>query len=233
MKKLTLGIPSKGRLMEQAQELLVKAGYRIERIGSERGYRGRLIGLDDIEVAFLSAQDIASGLKSGAVDLGITGEDLLRETIAPDDKVADVVLRLNFGPADVVVGVPDFWADVAQMADLDDVARQFYSVHGRRLRVATKYFNLTRRFFAAKGVTGYRIVESLGATEGAPAAGSAELIVDITTSGSTLRANHLKILDDGLILKSCAVLAARKAATKDERVKHLALELRHKLTSAG
>jgi ATP phosphoribosyltransferase len=132
-----------------------------------------------------------------------------------------------------VVGVPDFWADVAQMADLDDVARQFYSVHGRRLRVATKYFNLTRRFFAAKGVTGYRIVESLGATEGAPAAGSAELIVDITTSGSTLRANHLKILDDGLILKSCAVLAARKAATKDERVKHLALELRHKLTSAG
>ncbi|MDP8997116.1 MAG: ATP phosphoribosyltransferase, partial [Pseudomonadota bacterium] len=108
MKNLILGIPSKGRLMEQAQELLVKAGYAIERIGSERGYRGRLIGLQDIEVAFLSAQDIASGLKSGAVDFGVTGEDLLRETIAPDNKVADVILRLNFGPADVVVGVPDF-----------------------------------------------------------------------------------------------------------------------------
>ena len=233
MKKLILGIPSKGRLMEQAQDLLVKAGYEIKRIGSERGYRGRLIGLEDIEVAFLSAADIATGLKSGAVDLGITGEDLLRETIAPDNPVADVVLRLDFGPADVVVAVPDFWLDVAQMSDLDEVAAQFYSVHGRRLRVATKYFNLTRRFFAAKGVTGYRIVESLGATEGAPAAGSAELIVDITTSGATLKANHLKILDDGLILSSCAILAARRLPAKDERVRRLAQELRNKLTNAG
>jgi len=221
MKKLTLGIPSKGRLMEQAQELLLKAGFKIERIGSDRGYRGRLVGLDNVEIAFLSASDIAAALKSGAVDMGITGEDLLRETIAPNNSVADVALRLNFGPADVVVAVPDFWLDVAQMADLDDVARQFYSVHGRRLRVATKYFNLTRRYFAAKGVTGYRIVESLGATEGAPAAGSAELIVDITTSGATLKANHLKILDDGLILQSCAILASRKAARRDLRVVRL------------
>ena len=225
MKKLILGIPSKGRLMEQAQELLVKAGYRIERIGSDRGYRGRLIGLENVEIAFLSAADIATALKSGAVDFGITGEDLLRETIAPGNKVADVLLRLKFGPADVVVAVPDFWLDVAQMADLDDVARQFYSVHGRRLRVATKYFNLTQRFFAAKGVTGYRIFESLGATEGAPAAGSAELIVDITTSGATLKANHLKILDDGLILASCAVLAARRSVLRDDRMRRLTQKL--------
>ena len=217
MKKLVLGIPSKGRLMDQTQELLTKAGFGIDRIGSDRGYRGHLIGVENVEVAFLSAADIASALKSGAVDLGITGEDLLRETIAPDNAVADAVLRLNFGPADVVVAVPDFWLDVAQMSDLDEVAAQFYSVHGRRLRVATKYFNLTRRFFAAKGVTGYRIVESLGATEGAPASGSAELIVDITTSGATLKANHLKVLDDGLVLQSCAVLAARRATTKDVR----------------
>ena len=207
MTTLTLGIPSKGRLMEQAQALLLKAGYGIERIGSDRGYRGRLTGIDGVEVAFLSAADIAAALKSGEIDCGITGEDLLRETIAPDNQIADVALRLNFGPADVVVAVPNCWLDVAQMADLDDVAQQFYSAHGRRLRVATKYINLTRWFFAAKGVTGYRIVESLGATEGAPAAGSAELIVDITTSGSTLKANALKILDDGLILSSCAVLA--------------------------
>ena len=186
MKTLTLAIPSKGRLMEQAQGLIEKAGFAIARIGSERGYRGRLVGLENIEIAFLSAADIAAALKSGEVHLGITGEDLLRETITPDNRVADVVLRLNFGPADVVVAVPDCWLDVAQMADLDDVAQQFYSVHGRRLRVATKYMHLTRRYFAAKGVTGYRIVESLGATEGAPAAGSAELIVDITTSGATL-----------------------------------------------
>ena len=221
MKKLILGIPSKGRLMEQAQELLVKAGFGIERIGSERGYRGILRGLENVEVAFLSAADIAAALKSGAVDLGITGLDLLRETIAPDNPIADVVLRLNFGPADVVVAVPDFWIDVAQMADLDEVAAQFYSVHGRRLRVATKYFNLTRRFFAAKGVTGYRIVESLGATEGAPAAGSAELIVDITTSGATLKANHLKVLDDGLVLSSSAVLAARRGTARDQRAQEM------------
>ncbi len=221
MKNLILGIPSKGRLMEQAQELLLKSGFKIERIGSDRGYRGRLVGLDNVEITFLSAGDIASALKSGAVDLGITGEDLLRETIAPGkNAVADVALRLNFGPADVVVAVPDFWLDVAQMSDLDDVAAQFYSVYGRRLRVATKYFNLTRRFFAAKGVTGYRIVESLGATEGAPAAGSAELIVDITTSGATLKANHLKVLDDGLVLSSCAVLATRRGVAKESRTRH-------------
>ena len=212
MSVITLGLPSKGRLMEQAQELLLKAGFGIERIGSERGYRGRLTGVEGVEIAFLSAGDIAAALKSGEIDCGITGEDLLRETIAPDSPVAHVALRLGFGLADVVVAVPTFWLDVAQMADLDDVAQQFYSVHGRRLRVATKYINLTRRFFASKGVTGYRIVESLGATEGAPAAGSAELIVDITTSGSTLKANNLKVLDDGLILSSCAVMAVTSGA---------------------
>ena len=119
---------------------------------------------------------------------------------------------LGFGPADVVVAVPECWLDVATMADLDEIAESFYERHGRRLRVATKYHNLTRRFFAGKGVTGYRIVESLGATEGAPAAGIAEIIVDITTTGSTLAANSLKILDDGVILKSEAVLAATKMA---------------------
>ncbi len=212
MSTLTLGIPSKGRLMEQAQALLLKAGFGIERIGSDRGYRGLLTGIEKVEIVFLSAADIAAALKLGEIDCGITGEDLLRETIAPDNPVADVALRLGFGPADVVVAVPNCWLDVAQMSDLDDVAQQFYSVHGRRLRVATKYMNLTRRFFAAKGVTGYRIVESLGATEGAPSAGSAELIVDITTSGSTLKANALKVLDDGLILSSCAVLAVTAKA---------------------
>jgi len=232
MKTLTLGIPSKGRLMEQAQQLIESAGYKIERIGSDRGYRGLLVGADNVEVAFLSASDIASALKSGEIDAGITGEDLLREKIAPDETApADVSLRLNFGPANVVVAVPDFWLDVAQMSDLDEVAQQFYATQGRRLRVATKYMNLTRRFFAAKGVTGYRIVESLGATEGAPAAGSAELIVDITTSGATLTANHLKILDDGLILKSCAVLACRKASESDPRLTDFNSALSRKLQS--
>ena len=229
MKTLTLGIPSKGRLMEQAQGLIERAGFKVERIGSERGYRGRLVGVENVEIAFLSAGDIAAALRSGEVDFGITGEDLLRETIAPGNGAADVALRLEFGPANVVVAVPDCWLDVAQMADLDDVAQQFHSAHGRRMRVATKYINLTRRYFAAKGVTGYRIVESLGATEGAPAAGSAELIVDITTSGATLAANHLKILDDGLILQSCAVLAVTAQANGDGRIHNLQQSLQRQL----
>jgi ATP phosphoribosyltransferase len=205
----TIGIPSKGRLMEATSDLFAKAGFSIDRTGAERGYRGKLVGADNIEVAFLSASEIAAHLRDGKIDAGITGEDLLRETIPPTDESVTVSARLNFGPAKVVVAVPDCWLDVASMADLDDVAEQFYRKQGRRLRVATKYNNLTRRFFAEKGVTGYRIIESLGATEGAPAAGMAELIVDITTTGSTLAANHLRILDDGLILDSCAVLAIR------------------------
>jgi ATP phosphoribosyltransferase len=221
MSSLTLAIPSKGRLMEATAELLSKAGLGIERLGAERGYRGRLTGIDDVEVAFLSASEIAQNLRDGKIDLGVTGEDLLREKIAPDDPSTELLLRLNFGPADVVVAVPECWLDVATMADLDEIAETFYERHGRRLRVATKYHNLTRRFFANAGVTGYRIVESLGATEGSPAAGIAEVIVDITTSGATLAANHLKILDDGVILKSSAVLAGAKSIRHDPRTDDL------------
>ena len=221
MSVITLAIPSKGRLMEATAELLAKAGFTIDRLGADRGYRGVLRGLDEVEVAFLSASEIAQNLRDGKVDLGVTGQDLLTEKIPPEDKAVRLLVRLGFGPADVVVAVPECWLDVATMADLDEIAESFYERHGRRLRVATKYHNLTRRFFAEKGVTGYRIVESLGATEGAPAAGIAEIIVDITTTGSTLAANALKILDDGLILKSCAVLAGRSDRLDDPRAGRL------------
>ncbi len=218
-----LGLPSKGRLMEACMELFAKAGCTIDRTGSDRGYRGRLNGAGNIEIAFLSASEIANHLREGKIDAGVTGEDLLRETLAADDPALDSMLRLNFGPAKVVVAVPQCWLDVASMSDLDDVAEQFYRRHGRRIRVATKYANLTRRFFADRGVTGYRIVASSGATEGAPAAGTAELIVDITTTGSTLSANHLRILDDGLILDSCAVLAiSKRSEALAELLKNLA-----------
>ena len=225
MSPLTLAIPSKGRLMEATAELLAKAGFAIRRHGTERGYRGTLDGLDGVEVAFLSASEIAQNLRDGKIDLGVTGQDLLDETVAPGDPAIGIVVGLGFGPADVVVAVPACWLDVAAMADVDEIAESFYERHGRRLRVATKYHNLTRRFFSEKGVTGYRIVESLGATEGAPAAGIAEMIVDITTTGSTLAANHLKILDDGVILKSTAALAGRGAAPPDPRPVRLAAAL--------
>ena len=231
MSTLTIAIPSKGRLMEQANDLFERAGLKIERFGTDRGYRGRLVGTDDVEIAFLSASEIAAQLRDGKIDAGITGEDLLRETIAPGNDVADVALRLNFGSADVVVAVPECWLDVAVMADLDDVAEQFYARQGRRLRVATKYLNITRRFFAEKGITGYRIVESVGATEGAPAIGTAELIVDITTSGATLKANQLKILDDGLILASCAVLALNKSFNNEPRIHNLLDKLKRAIAN--
>ncbi len=221
MSLITLAIPSKGRLMEATAGLLGRAGFTIDRLGADRGYRGVLKGLDGVEIAFLSASEIAQNLRDGKVDLGVTGQDLLDEKIPPDGKAVELLVRLGFGPADVVVAVPDCWLDVATMADLDEIAESFYERHGRRLRVATKYHNLTRRFFAGKGVTGYRIVESLGATEGAPAAGIAEIIVDITTTGSTLAANSLKILDDGVILRSCAVLAGRSDRLADPRVRRL------------
>src|SRR6185437_3011066 len=162
-----------------------------------RDYRGTIIGLDNVEIAYLSAGEIASQLARGAVHLGVTGEDLVRETIAS---------------ANVVVAVPAAWIDVRTMADLDDVTTGFRAQHNRRMRVATKYINLTRAFFAAHGVVDYRIVESMGATEGAPAVGTAELIVDITTTGATLAANGLKVLDDGVILRSHANLVASRDA---------------------
>jgi ATP phosphoribosyltransferase len=210
--KLSIAVPAKGRLKDAAASLFEQAGLGLRKSGHERGYRGLIEGLDGVEVVFLSAAEIVHQLKTGRVHLGITGEDLIRETLPDAEAKVEFLAPLGFGRADVVVAVPDCWIDVACMADLEDVAVQFARAHGRRLRVATKYMNLTRRFFAKAGVAGYRIVESVGATEGTPAAGTAELIVDITTTGTTLRANHLKLLEDGLILSSQACLVAARAA---------------------
>lgn len=209
---VTLAIPSKGRLKEAALERLAKAGLEIVQPGDDRRYRAVVKGRDDIEIALLSAGEIAREVGLGKVDLGITGEDLLSESFGDADGRFAIAARLGFGRADVVVAVPECWLDVDTMGDLDDVAAEFRQRHGRRLRIATKYWRLTQKFFSAQhGIQVYRIVESLGATEGAPAAGSADVIVDITTTGSTLKANHLKVLSDGVILRSEACLAvARK-----------------------
>ena len=210
--KLIIAVPAKGRLKDTAAALFEQAGLALRKTGHEHGYSGVMPGLDGVEVAFLSAAEIVHQLEAGRAHMGVTGEDLIRETLPDVEESVEFLAPLGFGRADVVVAVPDCWVDVARMADLEDVAAQFARTHGRRLRVATKYLNLTRRFFANAGVAGYRIVESVGATEGAPAAGTAELIVDITTTGTTLKANHLKVLEDGLILKSQAHLfAARRA----------------------
>ena len=205
---LIIAIPSKGRLQDDAKALFERAGLTIVQHGTSRTYRGGLAGIDDVEIAFLSAGEIARELASGGAHLGITGRDLVEETIEIWERRVDLVLPLGFGFADVMVAVPRAWIDVETMADLDDVAADFRRRHGRRLKVATKYFNLTHRFFSGHGIADYRIVESLGATEGTPASGAADLIVDITTTGTTLTANGLKRVADGLILASQAYLVA-------------------------
>jgi ATP phosphoribosyltransferase len=210
--KLVLALPSKGRLMEQCNAALAKAGLTVTRTGPQRGYQGEIAGFPDVEVNFVSSSEIAQFLKSGTAHLGVTGEDLIRETIPDADARVAFLQRCGFGRADVVVAVPACWIDVRRMSDLEDMSLAYRRVHGRQVRVATKYMNLTRRFFAQRGVTGYRIVESFGATEGAPAAGLADLIVDITTTGATLKANALKVLEDGVILRSEANLVSSNVA---------------------
>jgi ATP phosphoribosyltransferase len=215
---LILAVPAKGRLQENAEAFFMRAGLLLIKPRGARDYRGAVTGLDNVEVAYLSASEITTQLAAGAVHLGVTGEDLVREMIPDADRFV-LIEGLGFGFANVVVAVPQAWIDVRTMADVDDVATAFRHHHDRKMRVATKYINLTRDFFSSHGVIDYRIVESSGATEGAPAAGTAEMIVDITTSGATLAANGLKVVEDGIILRSQAnLVAARKAAWgKDER----------------
>ena len=218
---LTIALPSKGRMKDDAMAVFERAGLSVSAIGNDRSYRGRIEGLEDVEVAFLSASEIARELGAGAVDLGVTGEDLVRESLPRADERVEIMARLGFGNADVVVAVPDIWKDVDTMADLGDVAADFRARHGRRLAIATKYWRLTQNFFSTRhGIQLYRIVESLGATEGAPASGAADIIVDITTTGSTLKANHLRILSDGVILKSeaCLVRARKPSHDADPRL---------------
>lgn len=205
---LIIAVPSKGRLKEQVEAWLADCALKLESVGGERGYMARLRGLAGAQVRLLSAGDIAEALDAGEVHLGVTGEDLMRER--PGDMTQRVLLLrpLGFGRADLVVATPKSWLDVETMADLEEVAHDILARSGRRMRVATKYILQTRAFFARHGLADYRIVESGGATEGAPAAGAAEIVVDITTTGATLRANGLKVLSDGVILKSQAHLAA-------------------------
>jgi ATP phosphoribosyltransferase len=210
---LVLAVPAKGRLQENAEKFFARAGLDLVKPRGVRDYRGAIARLDGVEVAFLSASEVTQQLAAGAVHFGITGEDLVREMIPAADTKVTLVDALGFGHANVVVAVPEAWIDVRSMADLDDVATAFRLEHDRRLRVATKYINLTRAFFSRHGIVDYRIVESAGATEGAPAAGTAELIVDITTTGTTLAANGLKVVEDGVMLRSQANLVASRGAS--------------------
>ncbi len=212
MTALRLALPSKGRLLDDTLAYLGAAGLKIRKSGNSRAYAASASGIDGIEIAFLQAGEIPGVLGSGAVHVGVTGEDLIREKL-PEGPNRTVLLRsLGYGRADLVVAVPQSWIDVENLADLDDAAAAFRARHGFPMRVATKYLNLTRRHFREEGLANYRIVPSDGATEGAPASGAAEIVVDITSSGETLRANHLKIIGGDPILRSEAQLRASISA---------------------
>ncbi|MDJ0920451.1 MAG: ATP phosphoribosyltransferase [Henriciella sp.] len=215
MSKLNIAIPSKGRLKEKSEDWLRASGFKLTQKGGGRGYAAELSGLPDANVMLLSAREIAEELIRGNLHIGVTGQDLVHDLSADVERDVLVIKRLGFGGADVVVAVPAAWLDVDTMADLEAAGALFRERHGRRMRVATKYLRLTRRFFANKSVGEYRLIESAGATEAAPAAGTAEVIVDITSTGATLKANGLKILSDGVILKSQAALIGSRRANWD------------------
>ncbi|UWR21773.1 ATP phosphoribosyltransferase [Sulfitobacter sp. S190] len=212
---LKLGVPSKGRLMEKTFEWFAARGITLSRSGSDREYAGVVDGIDGVSLVLLSAGEIPRELAAGRIHLGVTGTDLVREKLPLHDQLVTDVAELGFGHADLIIAVPQGWIDVDTLDDLDAVAAAFRQTHGMRLRIATKYHRLVRDFLREAGVADYALIDSQGATEGTVANETAEAIADITSSGETLSANHLKILEDGLVLRSQATLWRSRVAEMD------------------
>jgi ATP phosphoribosyltransferase len=219
---LKLGVPSKGRLMDKTFDWFSKRGISLSRTGSDREYAGKVEGIDGISLVLLSASEIPRELAAGRIHLGVTGTDLVHDKLPLWEQQVESVSELGFGHADLIIAVPSAWVDVDTLDDLDAAAAAFRKTHDMRLRIATKYHRLVREFLRDAGVADYAIVDSQGATEGTVANETAEAIADITSTGDTLRANHLKILDDGLILASQATLwRSRTAALENDERKAL------------
>ena len=208
--KITIGLPSKGRLKDKAIFFLNNIGLEILLSEKERNYFGKIKNKPNIKIVFLHAKEIIQRLGDGTLDTGISGLDLLNESEKNLRNKIYIEMRLNFGNANLVVAVPNDWIDVQTIADLEEVSFDIRNKSNRRLRVATKYPNLTNNFLISKCVTQYKIIPSLGATETYPFIGSSEIITDITSTGKTLADNNLRILKDGLILKSTACLLISK-----------------------
>jgi ATP phosphoribosyltransferase len=214
---IRLGVPSKGRLMEQTFGWFAARGVTLSRSGSDREYAGRVEGADGVSLVLLSAGEIPRELAAGRIELGVTGTDLVREKLAGWRSDVAEVAPMGFGHADLILAVPDCWHDCEDLDDLASIARDFRAAHGFRLRIATKYHRLVRAWLAAHEVADYQLVDSQGATEGTIANQTAEAIADITSSGETLRANNLKTLAGDPILRSQATLFANRAALADVR----------------
>ena len=219
---IKIGVPSKGRLMEKTFDWFGTRGVTMRRTGADREYSGTVEGVDGVELVLLSAGEVPRELAAGRIHLGVTGTDLVREKLADWQAQVTEVAAMGFGHADLIIAVPAVWVDVDTLDDLDAAAAAFRATHGFRLRIATKYHRLVRTYLAENGVADYQLVDSQGATEGTVKNLTAEAIADITSSGETLRANHLKVLSDAVILKSEAMLFRSKAVQDDALVRFLA-----------
>ena len=211
---IKIGVPSKGRLRKNVLEVFKKNKYNLISERGERDYFAKIKNKADIEIIYLHAREIIERLCDNSLDLGFSGYDLLKETSVNTQNKISVYNKYNFGYAKLVVAIPNKWIDVQTIADLEEVAFEFKDTKKKRMRVATKYPNLTRDFLFSKGVTQFKLVYSLGATETYPFTGSSEIISDITSTGETLRANDLRILKDGIILQSQACLLISKTSKK-------------------
>ena len=207
---IRLGIPSKGRLKKQVEKFFLEKGLELVKVGSSREYLAEFKEEKKIQIILLAASDLPLEIKKGNLDIGITGRDLVFEKILDWQKWVVELQQLGFGNADLVIGVPQFWIDVNHLDDLDEVAYFFRKKYSRCLRIATKYQNITREFLIDKQVTNFEIIESQGATEGAIVNGIADVVVDITSTGETLKQNKLKTIEDGILLKGFAAIFTNK-----------------------
>lgn len=224
-----LGVPSKGRLMEKTFGWFEKRGITLSRSGSDREYAGKVEGIGGVSLVLLSAGEIPRELAAGRIHLGVTGTDLVHEKLPRWEQQVEEISQLGFGNADLIIATPACWVDVDTLDDLDAAAAAFRKTHGHRLRIATKYHRLVREFLTEAGVADYTLVDSQGATEGTVKNETAEAIADISSTGETLRANHLKILSDGLILQSQATLWRSRVAKCDAEEKKVLTELLDRL----
>ncbi|WP_170409828.1 ATP phosphoribosyltransferase [Ruegeria atlantica] len=227
---LKLGVPSKGRLMDKTFAWFEKRGITLSRSGSDREYAGKVEGINGVSLILLSAGEIPRELAAGRIHMGVTGTDLVHEKLPRWEQQIEEVSELGFGKADLIIAAPACWVDVETLDDLDAAAAAFRKAHGHRLRIATKYHRLVREFLTDAGVADYALVDSQGATEGTVMNETAEAIADITSTGETLRANHLKILSDGLILQSQATLWRSRVASYDTGEKEVLSELLDRLS---
>ncbi|MEM9498188.1 MAG: ATP phosphoribosyltransferase [Pseudomonadota bacterium] len=227
-----IGVPSKGRLMEATFEWFDARGLTLKLSGADREYAGCVDGIENVDLVLLAASEIPRELAAGRIHLGVTGLDLVMERLAGGDTQVVRLCPMGFGHADLVLAVPSAWVDVHVLDDLDAVAAAFRAAHGFRLRIATKYHRLVREFLREHGVADYQLVDSQGATEGVVKNETAEAIADITSSGDTLRANHLRPLEDGLILRSEATVFQSRLAPVTKADEATLIELRSMIGAA-